>query len=203
MPDIERLQSRLVRAIAPDGVATTLVPSEKEKLKEALLDPVRGEEIWSDLLKEAGVRTAIRIVPTRNTDFMHLRDGWVRGITNRTQTQQQAPGSTEFSDEAFGAAVADFKAMWGGGGRKSVPKQETLLLTRDAQGALEAWLQDRKDGGKEERVGGVEDERISRLIWLGYLAGKNVSSEGARRSVVEGVMEFVERPVGTVATQVV
>ncbi|KAL9618938.1 MAG: hypothetical protein Q9160_006402 [Pyrenula sp. 1 TL-2023] len=204
VPDIERLQARLVRAIAPDGVATTLVPSEKAALKEALLDPVRGEAIWTDVLKEAGVRTAIRIVPTRNTDFMHLRDGWVRGITGRTQ-QAQASGAstTEFSDEAFGAAVADFKAMWGGGGRKSVPKQETLLLTRDAHGAMEAWLQDGKDGAREERVGGVADERISRLIWLGYLAGKNVSSEGARRSVVEGVMEFVERPVGTVAAQVV
>jgi hypothetical protein len=38
---------------------------------------------------------------------------------------------------------------------------------------------------------------------LNYLAGKTVASEGARKSIVEGIMEFVERPVGTVATQVV
>jgi hypothetical protein len=49
----------------------------------------------------------------------------------------------------------------------------------------------------------VRDERVARLVWLGYLAGGTVASEGARRSVVEGVMELVERPIGTVETQVV
>lgn len=58
-------------------------------------------------------------------------------------------------------------------------------------------------GGRMVRMGGLEDERISRLVWLGYLAGRNVASEGARQSVVEGVMEIVARPMGTVETQVV
>jgi hypothetical protein len=52
-------------------------------------------------------------------------------------------------------------------------------------------------------VGVVPDERISRLIWLNYLAGSKVASEAARQNIITGVMEFVERPVGTVATQVV
>jgi hypothetical protein len=37
---------------------------------------------------------------------------------------------------------------------------------------------------------------------LNYLAGKTVSSEGARQSVVDGVMGIVERPVGTVVLKV-
>jgi hypothetical protein len=52
-------------------------------------------------------------------------------------------------------------------------------------------------------LGGVHDERLSRAVWLNYLAGKTVASEGARKSIIEGIMEFVERPVGAVATQVV
>ncbi|KAJ4856645.1 chalcone isomerase like domain-containing protein [Trichoderma breve] len=56
---------------------------------------------------------------------------------------------------------------------------------------------------KREVMGTVEDERLSRLLWLNYLAGSKVASEPARESIIEGVMEFVERPVGTVATQVV
>ena len=197
VPDIARLQERLVRKMDP--VATTLVPGERQKLRELLMDPQKGEEVWDEIQKDGGIRTVFRIVPTRNTDFMHLRDGWVRGITSRTQVRTAA-GDQTFNDETFGAGVNAFKAIWGSGARKSVPKGETLLLTRDAQGKMAAWFEE-KQGSL--RLGGVDDERISRLIWLGYLAGKNVSSEGARKSVADGVMGFVERPVGTVAQQVV
>ena len=199
VPDIERLQHHLVRTV--NNVATALVPGEKTQLKESLLDPVQGEEIWGNILKDAGIRTAIRIVPTRNTDFQHLRDGWVRGITSRVQKASTGGPGGDYSDDAFGKSMSDFKGIWGGGVRKGVPKGETLLLTRDAKGTLDAWVTDKN--GETSKIGQVDDERISRLIWLGYLAGKAVSSESARKNVVDGVMEYVERPAGTVATQVV
>jgi hypothetical protein len=182
-----------------DPLATALVPGEREKLKNMLMDPDKGEEVWKEILKHEGLRTAIRIVPTRNTDFMHLRDGWVRGITGRSQRAAQV-GNKEYDDESFGEAIRDFKGMFGGGARKSVPKGQTLLLTRDAKGAMIAWYVG--EGKPMMQLGEVTDERISRLLWLGYLAGKTVASEGARQSIVDGVMEFVERPVGTVTTQV-
>ena len=53
-----------------------------------------------------------------------------------------------------------------------------------------------------QHMGRMVDERISRQVWLGYLGGKNVSSPGAKKNIVGGVMELVERPVGTVGTQV-
>jgi hypothetical protein len=198
LSDIAILQESLIRTLDP--VATTLVANEKKKLKELLLDPERSEEIWNSILKNGKVRTALRIVPTRNTDFMHLRDGWVRGITAKTQKSPVVRADTVFGDESFGQALNDFKAIWGGGARKNVPKGETLLLTRDAIGEMEAWYEDKNGSLK---LGEVKDERISRLIWLGYLGGKTVSSEGARQSIVDGCMEYVERPVGTVATQVI
>lgn len=194
--DIAALQQTLIRQIDP--IATTLVADEKEKLRAKLLDPEVGEEVWTRVLKDAGVRTAVRIVPTRNTDFMHLRDGWVRGITARTQRAGQK-GSVEFEDEGFALAMGDLKGLFSG--RKAFSKGKTLLLTRNGRGVLRAWLDEGVQG--VTRLGEVRDERVSRQVWLGYLAGKNVASEGARRSVVEGVMEFVERPVGTVATQVI
>lgn len=198
IPDIANLQQRLMRVLDP--VATTLVPGERSKLKDILLDPEKGEEVWNAILRDGNIRTAIRIVPTRNTDLQHLRDGFVRGITARTRHLDSIKAES-FSDDAFGAAAAQFKAVWGGGARKSVPKGETLLMTRDAKGRMAVWVEDRK--GVSIRLGAVEDERVSRLIWLGYLGGKTVSSEGARQSVVDGAVEFVERPVGTLATQVV
>ncbi|KAH8422774.1 chalcone isomerase domain-containing protein [Aspergillus melleus] len=231
--DLPELQQRLVRtAVKPPGEAqvidvpgatsaTSLVSTERQQLRELLLDPERGDAAWDAILKTDGLRTAFRIVPTRNTDFLHLRDGWVRGITGRAQqasakareaqqqqqqggqkTQQQQQPVGEFEDETFGAAMNDFKGLFGGGQRKNVPKGQTLLLVRNAQGQLDALFY--PEAKKPARfLGRVQDERISRLVWLNYLAGKNVSSEGARQSVVDGVMGIVERPVGTVVQKVV
>ncbi|RVX70650.1 hypothetical protein B0A52_05302 [Exophiala mesophila] len=204
--DIAKLQERLVHSVA-DPVATTLVPGEKTKLRELLLDADRGEEIWNSIIKDGGIRTAFRITPTRNTDFMHLRDGFVRGITARSASFSSTPAlvssdpSSNFQDESFGLALNDFKAVFGGTARRKLPRGEQLYLTRDATGGLSVYSED-KEGGRVN-MGHVADERVSRLLWLGYLAGKNVSSEEARKSVVDGCVEFVERPVGTVATQVV
>ncbi|KAE8452038.1 hypothetical protein EG329_002203 [Mollisiaceae sp. DMI_Dod_QoI] len=188
--DIAALQEALIKKIDP--IASTLVAGEKEKLKEKLYDPSEGNRIWGEVLKDAGVRTLVRIVPTKNTDFPHLRDGWVRSITARAQANKE-----EYGDEAFGKSMADFKALFN---RGSVPRRKELLLSRDKTGKLAVWYDDGKIGA--QRLGDVADERISRAVWLNYLAGKTVASEAARKSIIDGIMEFVERPVGTVATQV-
>ncbi|PGH20397.1 hypothetical protein AJ80_03542 [Polytolypa hystricis UAMH7299] len=220
--DVVALQQRLVRQAAAPATressvtATSLISSEREALKQALLDPENGEEVWNEILKEGGIRTALRIVPTRNTDFLHLRDGWVRQVTARAQkanarvaelAQKEgqdtatAPQS-DFADDSFGNSLNDFKTMFGGGVRKNVPKGQTLFLLRDKLGALEGLFQ---VGERKPLVwlGEVRDERISRLVWLGYLAGKTVASEEARKNVIDGVMKIVERPVGTVEQKVV
>ncbi|CAG8004751.1 unnamed protein product [Penicillium nalgiovense] len=213
--DITELQRRLLRtaihppttdddaAISGAGAtaATSLVSPERQQLRELLLDPEHGDAAWSAIIKDNGIRTAFRIVPTRNTDFMHLRDGWVRGITARAQAKKKAePG--EFQDESFGSSMNDFKAVFGSGKGKSVPKGQTLVLMRDAHGALDALFQPGADK-PVKWMGRVADERISRLVWLNYLAGKNVSSEGARTSIVDGLMTIVERPLGTVVQKVI
>ncbi|KAL2195180.1 chalcone-flavanone isomerase-domain-containing protein [Corynascus similis CBS 632.67] len=197
--DIAALQNALTKRINP--IATTLVPDEREQLRAALLDPAEGERTWDELLA-AGVpaRSAFRVVPVRDTDFHHLRDGFVRAIQARA-----TPGAA--TDDSFGEAVRQFRAVFN---RGSVPKRKELLLVRDETGRLSIAY----DGGaaskkKEGRpagrqlIGVVEDERVSRALWLNYLAGKKVASEPARQNIVEGIMEFVERPVGTVASQVV
>ncbi|OZA78572.1 MAG: hypothetical protein B7X77_03805, partial [Caulobacter sp. 39-67-4] len=84
--------------------------------------------------------------------------------------------------------------------------QTVIPLRGGADGALSILYGDgttKNKDGKRDRMGSVADERLSRLLWLNYLAGNKVASEGARQNIIDGVMEFVERPVGTVATQVV
>ncbi|KAI1824139.1 chalcone-flavanone isomerase [Xylaria intraflava] len=189
--DIAAIQSRLIKEINP--IATTLVPSEKEALRQALLDPVQGEKLWNAVLQEIRPRSIFRIVPVRDTDFHHMRDGFVRAITARSQVNH-----AEFGDEAFGTVMREFKSLFN---RGKVPKGWEMLLCRDSDGHLTVAYDNGQTG--VSTIGRVVDERVSRLLWLNYLAGKQVASEPARKNIVEGIMEFVERPIGTVAAQVV
>ena len=185
--DLGVLQERMIRSMAGAETASTLVAGEREELRRRLVNGEGSEEVWGELWRVGGIRSVARIVPTRGTDMGHLRDGWVRGITARSH------GREGFEDEGFAGAVGKFKGVFGRA--RKVGKGRELLLERDGKGALRVWIEG-------EKLGEVEDERVSRLVWMGYLAGKNVSSEGARQSVVDGVMELVGRPVGTVETKV-
>lgn len=196
--DIAALQNALTKKINP--IATTLVPGERDQLRTALLDPVVGEQTWDELLAHGiPARSAFRIVPVRDTDFHHLRDGFVRAI------QGKVPAiSADTDDEAFGEAMRQFRAAFN---RGSVPKKKELLLVRDEKGVLSIEYEDgtakKKGKGGRKLIGTVGDERVSRALWLNWLAGKKVASEPARQNIVQGIMEFVERPVGTVAAQVI
>ena len=203
--DIATLQSRMVHKATGVEAASTLVAGERDELRKMLLDPGRSERVWSEVLGEGGLRTVLRIVPTRNTDFGHLRDGFVRSITSRSQGKLHGDAMLgTFDDDGFGKAIADFKALFSAGGKKNVGlrKGQVLMLVRESDGSLQAWVEG-ENAASLSRMGAVQDERISRLLWLGYLGGQQVASDSARKSIVDGVLDFVERPVGTVETQVV
>ena len=193
--DVASLQSALTKKVNP--IATTLVPGERDQLRTDLLDHAKGEELWDGLLANGiPARSVFRVIPVRDTDFHHLRDGFVRAIQAR---------AGKVGDEKFGEAMKHFRQIFN---RGKVPAKKELLLIRDGEGKLSVVYDDggnKKEGRPAGRhlVGTVDDERVSRALWLNYLAGKKVASEPARKSIVEGIMEFVERPVGTVAAQVV
>jgi hypothetical protein len=217
------LQNNLINTVNP--TASALIPGEKDELRNSLLDPEKSSQIWEDILAKDGTQAvdmAWRVVPVRGTDFKHLQDGWMRGITSRTDEvrrkqaemlRQQAAESkqialpkpvdeNEFSDESFGLAMKDFKQLFQGRGK--APKGSVILLTRDKSGVLGAMYQPIINTNKGEKMGEVtplgevRDERVSRLVWLMYLGGSNVSSEDARKNIVDGCVGIVERPVGTV-----
>lgn len=203
--DISGLQSKLIHLVNP--IASTLVPSEKDALKNKLLDPATSKEIWNELLNTPGMKSAWRISPTRNTDFAHLRDGWKTGIDKRTaEARQEArkinpSAETQYDAEEFGQSMRSFMTVFSGG---KAPKGSVMILTRNQEGALDVYYEahpEKKD--KEiQHLGSVADERISRLIWMNYLGGEKVSSEAARKGVVDGCISFASRPVGSVETMV-
>jgi hypothetical protein len=221
--DISTFQNHLINTVNPR--ASALIPGEKDDLRQSLLDPEQSTKIWDAILSSQGtgaVDMAFRVVPCRGTDFKHLQDGWMRGIASRTDEvrrkqadliRQEAAeskqialpkpvGENEFSDDSFGLAMKEFKNIFQGKGK--APKGSVIVLTRSKQGALAAMYQpvvqmDNKEKmGRFAWLGEVKDPRVSKLVWLMYLAGQNVSSEPARKSIVDGCIGLVERPVGTV-----
>lgn len=212
--DIPELHKSLVRCVSDSPAASALLPGEKEAMKAKLLDADGSREVWNQVLKDSGVRMAVRVVPTRDTDFNHMRDGWVTGITARTQEAARAaaaaakkgeagaPTRSEFDDASFGKVMGDFKALFGG--RGSLPKGSEVLLMRDERGALAVSHKRAPQKGQSmytterQEFGRIEDERLSRLVWQCYLAGPKVSSEAARKSVADGIMAIAERPIGSI-----
>lgn len=221
--NIATLQNHLINTVNP--TASALIPGEKDDLRNSLLDAEKSNKIWESILSREGpgaVDMAFRVVPCRGTDFKHLQDGWMRGIASRTDEvrrkqaellRQQAAESkqislpkpveeNEFSDESFGLAMKDFKNLFQGKGK--APKGSVIILTRNKQGVLGALYQpvvqkeQKEKMGKSTWLGEVKDPRVSKLVWLLYLGGQNVSSEDARKSIVEGCIHITERPVGTV-----
>lgn len=204
--DLARLQESMIHAVANSESASTLVEGEKKELKSMLLDAKGSEKIWQEVLsvkeKDKGsIRSAIRVVPVRETNMGHMRDGFVRMVGAGAKRE----GIDEKMDTGFSEAVQSFKAIMGGASK--VGKGKILLLGRGEGGALNVWAErgEKVEGRENEMLylGGVRDERIARAVWMGYLGGANVATEGARESVVDGVLDLVERPIGTVETQVI
>ncbi|KAK7952964.1 hypothetical protein PG988_013658 [Apiospora saccharicola] len=137
--DVAALQQRLMREIHP--TATTLVPSEKDELRRRLLDPVEGDKIWQGLLREVKPRSLFRIVPVRDTDFHHLRDGFVRAITARSNE-----GGPEYKEDSFGEAMRSFRDIFN---RGKVPKAGELIMARDERGRLTVVFDDSKSKNAE------------------------------------------------------
>ncbi|KAL8931502.1 MAG: hypothetical protein Q9216_007178, partial [Gyalolechia sp. 2 TL-2023] len=84
--DLPKLQEGMVRAFFTSSAsgdstvsaATTLVENEKAELRRVLVEggsAGRGEKMWDEVLRASGVKSVLRIVPTRNTDFGHMREG--------------------------------------------------------------------------------------------------------------------------------
>lgn len=64
-----------------------LVADEQYKDQYKLLDPVISMKLYQKLL-DSGIQFTLLIVPTRNTNFSHLRDGFIRSVTGNPKVKQ-------------------------------------------------------------------------------------------------------------------
>jgi hypothetical protein len=89
-----------------------------------------GEALIANLL-DTGAKCAIRIVPVRNTDFSHLRDGFTRAVQARQKLARAAKQLTEEDEVRIGESLQQLKSLFPA---QSVPKGKALVLLRTPKG---------------------------------------------------------------------
>lgn len=175
-------------------------------LKSVLLDSELGPKIISHLL-DHGIRLDVRIVPVRNTDFSHLRDGFVRQIlahpmfkqintAARDSSSSSSGGGGSLEAESvvakLGEGINDLKVVFSR--KMSVPKHNVLHLIRSKEGALKVVYYKGKYETDEKvdtfDLGTVINPDVSKILFLQYLAGHTVSSESARQTTIEALTKL-------------
>jgi hypothetical protein len=166
------------RLVAKDILAQAGV--SREEREKALLDPNEGGEIMAKLLNR-GVRFLIRIVPVRNTDFGHMRDGFVRTTMAHPRFKEEG------NNEDVGHGISELKRAFGR--KRTIPKGRILYLDRAADGTLAVYFYDAlsENGHIPELLGTVSQPLVSELLFLQYTSGSKPSSESARQNAVKGL----------------
>ncbi|RSH95398.1 hypothetical protein EHS25_000485 [Saitozyma podzolica] len=146
---------------------------------------LQGEALIRKLL-EYPAPCAIRIVPTRKTDFAHLRDGFTRAIMARQKLAHQAGTLSHSDDHLINDAMHALKGLFPA---HAIPKGKALVLYRTAKGALVVEYE-----GKE--LGKVDDPWMSRELFLAYFADKDVISPKLKEDVAKGFEHYVHAKIG-------
>lgn len=176
-------QKRDVRELLQSTSGFQQANGDVEEFKKSLLDPVHGAAKIRWLLDQ-GIDIRIRIVPVRNTDFGHLRDGFVRTILAHPEAKE-ASQNKEFAD-----GLSELKTIFSR--KMSVPKHNVLVMNREGHnGELKITYYDAKselDLGQGSDLGSVHSPQVSELLLLQYLTGKKPISETLRDSVINGLV---------------
>ncbi|TIA90826.1 hypothetical protein E3P99_01411 [Wallemia hederae] len=156
--------------------ALSAVENVKQKLNTASSqsDELVGEKLMEKVISSP-YTFAVRIVPVRNTDFGHLRDGFVRAVQARMKTAQLGAEESQQVNESLQAFKAYFPAS-------KVPKGDELTLTKTRKGDLVLSYNGETLGKLDSNAQGVRF--ISTQLLLAYFADKNPISVKAKDSVV-------------------
>ncbi|CAG8584305.1 11724_t:CDS:2, partial [Ambispora leptoticha] len=137
-----------------------------------------GDESMAHALLDQPIEFAIRIVPMRDTNGAHLRDGFTRSLTNRIQyVDEELTGDDQ---SKIVDAIAEFKKIFP---KTVVKKGNELIFTKQVDGCLRMAYH-----GKE--LGTIHNHWLAKNLLMGYLAAKSPISEKAKLSIAEGLEEL-------------
>ncbi|KAF8944024.1 hypothetical protein BGZ47_004752 [Haplosporangium gracile] len=123
------------------------------------------------------IELILRIVPVRNTNGPHLRDGFTRNLTEAIK--QQSLNDVE-NEEAM-KGIIEFKNLFPKG---KINAGQAMLFRKSPDGSMSIEL----DG---EVLGKTSNTWLIESFFLGYLQGEHPISSKARDSVAQGIQDLL------------
>lgn len=153
--------------------------SHQENLKLALDDPEKSTVLIGNLL-DSGIRMMAKLTPTRNTDFNHLRDGFIRTTLNHPEAKNH--------QETLSKGLEELKQAFTEKGR--VAKDDDLIVELQANGGLQFFYYNRK---KDHvlTMGHVDEPLVGKLLFSQYMSGPKPLSPSAKESVASHIAAMV------------
>ncbi|KAG0299975.1 hypothetical protein BGZ97_003456 [Linnemannia gamsii] len=141
----------------------------------------RTDTVSSDTAFRAIVQNPIelvlRIVPVRNTNGPHLRDGFTRNLTQAAKHQKL----DDIENEEAMKGIIEFKNLFPKG---KINAGQAMLFRKSPDGSMSIEL----DG---EVLGTTRNTWLIESFFLGYLQGENPISGKARDSVAQGIQDLL------------
>ncbi|ODV98425.1 hypothetical protein PACTADRAFT_19490, partial [Pachysolen tannophilus NRRL Y-2460] len=151
---------------------------------ENLEDP-NLSTILIDNLLASGIKFTARIVPLRNTDFNHLRDGLVKSI----MASPKAKEALQQENSPLPEGIDDLRKVFGNK-HGSCPKGQSLYLEllEDQTLAVKYQFKDKNSRKVETTLLGiVKEPLVGKMLFLQYLSGKNPLSNETKTKSVESL----------------
>ncbi|GME89363.1 unnamed protein product [[Candida] boidinii] len=171
------LNSRYLETIFEQPVSSTAASNEhehdqlkhKEHLQKAFADD-DASMLLAKALVDSGVRFSARIVPVRNTDFNHLRDGLTRSIKNSAEFKSLVRDNLNDEKDRFATGLLELRDCFST--RKGSAKTGTqLLLELNTDNTLNISFQD--SDKHVYKMGTVKEPLVGRILFLQYLNKQN------------------------------
>lgn len=153
--------------------------THSDNVKAALDDPSKSSVLIGNVL-DSGARMLAKLTPVRNTDFNHLRDGFVRTILNHPEAKD--------NQEKLSAGLAKLKEAFTEKGK--VAKDDDLLVELQANGGLQFSYYNRK---KDQVVamGHVDEPLVGKYLFSQYMSGPKPLSPSTKESVTTHIAAMV------------
>ncbi|ODV83884.1 hypothetical protein CANARDRAFT_188530, partial [[Candida] arabinofermentans NRRL YB-2248] len=169
---------------------TTTTTTHQDHLKLALQDSKLSVLLIDNLLN-SGVKLTARIVPVRNTDFNHLRDGLIKSIKSNPKYKELV--NDGFSDELLSSGLDELRSAFGKV-KMTAYKNSQLYLELIENGKLRLSFKQYNVSLKKFEnsfeMGVVCEPLISKLLFLSYLSGDKPLSEPTRNQSIEGFINI-------------
>ncbi|QLG75084.1 hypothetical protein HG535_0H04110 [Zygotorulaspora mrakii] len=153
--------------------------SHQENVKEAMSDPKKSSILIDNLL-DSGARMLVKITPVRNTDFNHLRDGFVKSVLNHPEAKN--------NQEVLSAGLEELRKAFTLKGK--VAKNDDLIVELQANGGLQLSYYDRKRG-HVTLLGRVNQQLVGKYLFSQYMSGPKPLSPSAKDSVASHIVALV------------